>query len=94
MNMMRMVRTSIEKIDGRALAIVAMMTRASGRKRISRTMRARRSSRRISAWVRRAGTSAPPMTTKSKMFQPERKKFQGCLPYDAIRQTSSMTKTM
>ena len=38
------------------------------------------------------GTNAIAITTKSKMFQPERKKSWGRRPYAAIRSETSITK--
>ena len=39
------------------------------------------------------GTNASPTATKSKTFQPSRKKFHGRGKYEAIRSSISTTKT-
>ena len=49
-------------------------------------------SRSSVAFSRTPGMKTEPITTKSKTFQPLRKKFQGRRPYERIRSRSSTTK--
>jgi len=55
----------------------AIRTRRSGSGRTTRTTRARRAKRSSVVDSRSPGTNASEMTTKSKMFQPERKNCSG-----------------
>ena len=54
--------------------------RRSGRIRTTRTTRSRRAIRSSVELSRTPGTNANPITTKSKTFQPERKKSCGRRP--------------
>jgi len=57
-----------------------------------RTIRSRRTSRSRVAFWRSPGANAAVITTKSKTFQPSRKKSRGRFPYAVMRIASSTTK--
>ena len=78
---------------GRLRHSAETMVRRPGENRTRRTMRATRTTRSSAGSPCRPGMKIAAITTKSKTFQPCRKKSCGRLPYAANRTAISTTKT-